>query len=186
MKKTQQFQLEHFLYYTDGYEPKTTVELSVDDDGFEVYFKSYESPLRAVETEHNTMVCRDSCVEFFVQFDPLHTQDYINFEMNPNGAIYCAKGPVWENRVLIEPHIIETLGRRVEIHEEYWEAWLTIPLSFVQREFPKYEHKSGAVIKGNFYKCGNRTIRPHYGCWKYVEWSSAGFHRPEYFGEIVL
>jgi hypothetical protein len=41
-------------------------------------------------------------------------------------------------------------------------------------------------ITGNFYKCGDETEYPHFGCWNLIASPVPDFHRPEYFGEIVL
>ncbi|MDR2968576.1 MAG: hypothetical protein LBV32_03105, partial [Tannerellaceae bacterium] len=41
-------------------------------------------------------------------------------------------------------------------------------------------------IKGNFYKCADGTKYPHYLSWSPVGTEHPDFHRPEYFGEILL
>ncbi len=186
VRKSQTFNISNYPWDVGGYQPKTTATLSYDDEYFEVYFKSYETNIRAVETEHNTDIYCDSCVEFFGQFDLSQTTAYINFEMNANGAVYCAVGPNRDERILIDPKIIDTFERRTKISEDYWEAWLKFPVSFIKEQYPKYEHKEGAVFRGNFYKCGDKTERPHFLCWSNIIWDEPDFHRPEFFSEITL
>ena len=41
-------------------------------------------------------------------------------------------------------------------------------------------------MKGNFYKCGDDTKYPHFGCWNEVVWEEPDFHRPECFGDLIL
>lgn len=43
-----------------------------------------------------------------------------------------------------------------------------------------------ASIKANFYKCGDETSVPHYVSWSPIEVENPDFHRPEFFGELVL
>jgi hypothetical protein len=39
-------------------------------------------------------------------------------------------------------------------------------------------------IMGNFYKCADETISPHYLSWNPIDAPAPDFHRPEFFGEI--
>ena len=42
----------------------------------------------------------------------------------------------------------------------------------------------GDVIKGNFYKCGDKTAHKHYLSWSPIDLDSPNCHCPEYFGVI--
>lgn len=186
MNKTQTFKIETYPWSVNGYQPTTTIEFYYDDYEFKIHFTSFENPVRAVETESNSSVCCDSCVEFFAQFDPKNSPDYINFEMNPNGALLCQKGSSRYDRTFIDSSVIETFKRKTDIHSDFWEAQLAIPLTFIKNEFPRYKHCEGTVILANFYKCGEKTLHPHHGCWNRVETKTPDFHRPEFFKAIVL
>lgn len=185
-RKTQIFKIENFPWDEGGYKPETTVELSYDDDGFEVHFMTNETSLRMTETKNNTDIYCDSCMELYAQFVPESDLSYINFEINPNAAVFCSKSTCRENSKLIESDIIDTFGARTKVGDAGWEAWINIPINFIKKEFPSYEHKNGAAIKANFYKCGDKTGHIHFGCWKNIRWSEPDFHRPEFFGEIIL
>ena len=52
--------------------------------------------------------------------------------------------------------------------------------------FPEFEPHRGPRLRGNFYKCGDATVRPHYLAWNPVTSETPAFHRPWEFGEIVL
>ena len=41
-------------------------------------------------------------------------------------------------------------------------------------------------LQCNFYKCGDKTDTPHFLSWNPVEVASPDFHRPEFFGELIL
>ena len=43
-----------------------------------------------------------------------------------------------------------------------------------------------ASLRGNIYKCGDKTAHPHFLSWAPVGTPSPDFHRPEYFGEFSL
>ena len=166
--------------------PATEVTVGYDDEGYRVRMVSYETRLRAVETSHNTPVCHDSCMELFMQFAPENDPRYINIEINPNGAAYCAVNFRRGDSELIAPCDIETLGIRSAVYDDRWEIEYTIPASFIQKYIPTYRHGIGAKIRGNFYKCGDLTDHEHYGCFSNIAWARPDFHRPEFFAEFVL
>ena len=41
-------------------------------------------------------------------------------------------------------------------------------------------------IRANFYKCGDKTAHPHYLSWSPIDTPKPDFHRPEFFGELIL
>ena len=41
-------------------------------------------------------------------------------------------------------------------------------------------------LLGNFYKCGDATLLPHYLSWSQIDTEQPDFHRPEFFGELLL
>ena len=52
----------------------------------------------------------------------------------------------------------------------------TIRRFFADIEFP---------WKANFYKCGDETLHPHFGCWNPVVAEEPNFHLPEFFGTLL-
>lgn len=185
-RRSQTFSIAEFPWDANGYKPETTVTLTLLEEELEVRFVSYESDLRAVETENNADVYCDSCVEMFAQFDPVGDSRYMNFEMNPNGAVYCAVNTPEGDSVTLPSERIDSFRAAARIHKDRWEAWLHIPMSVVKEVFPGYAHKPGTRIRGNFYKCGDKTVHPHFGCWQPITWPEPNFHRPEFFRDIIL
>ena len=41
-------------------------------------------------------------------------------------------------------------------------------------------------FRGNFQACGDKTPAPYYAAWSPIGTESPDFHRPEYFGELLL
>lgn len=69
---------------------------------------------------------------------------------------------------------------------KFWAVQYSIPFTFIEKYFGKLDIKSGYRLEGNFYKCGDETKYPHYGCWNPIKISSPDFHRPEFFGDLIL
>ena len=40
--------------------------------------------------------------------------------------------------------------------------------------------------RGNLYKCSGPALHEHYGCWNAVGTAAPDFHRPEYFGDMLI
>ena len=179
------FRVDKFPWDNGCAKPMTYATVSYDEGGYYVHFASFETSVRAVYTEHNTPVHEDSCMELFAAFSPNDAR-YINFEINPNGAAHCAVGEGRKDRVELDPKDIDALGIRTEVFDDRWEIRYRIPKELITKYLPSYEHKEGAVIRANFYKCGDKTGHEHYGCFNMINWASPDFHRPEFFAEIEL
>lgn len=179
------FNIECFPWKEYESKPKTSVKISYDDGGYFVHFESFETNLRAVQTEHNTFVHEDSCMELFAAFAS-DDDNYINIEINPNGAAHCEVGNGRAGRYYIDPCEIETLGIRTETYPNRWTIDYYIPVDFIKAHLPTYQHKKGTRLRANFYKCGDKTGHEHYGCFSPIEWPHPDFHRPEFFAEFEL
>ena len=171
---------------TNGYCPDVYFHLDVNEVGFTMHITVPESDPRRVETEHFAPVCLDSCVEWFVNFMPEKCDKYFNFEVNANGAmnVRCHKDRNEAQR--LTPEDIESLDIRTEIHEEYWEVSYTVPFALIRKYIPDYVFRDGMTIRANFYKCGGQTEYVHHGVWNPLLLEKPDFHRPEFFGEIVV
>ena len=179
MNETKKFEITHYPWDINGYKPKTFAEITRDDKGFAVHFTSYETEISAVQTEHNTDIYCDSAVELFIKFSPETDKHYINFEINPNAAMYCSYGTERRHGKVMEPSVIDTLDLSAHIFPDRWEANYYISVDFIKKFFPDYTH--GGLIMGNLYKTGEKTKYPHWGCWRETGTEKPDFHRPESF-----
>ncbi len=181
------FAICHFPWLADyPAAPKTQVTVSYDREGYLFRFVSYETNLRAAETRHNTMVCCDSCMEVFLQYAPDTDPRYINIEINPNRAVYSAVSHDRAHSVCIDPAEIDTLDVTARCYPDRWEIDCRVPVAYIQKQIPTYRHEKGAHLRGNFYKCGDLTDHPHFGCFNNITWSQPDFHRPEFFADFEL
>ncbi len=180
------FKIDNFPWDKTGFRPETSVEMSYDDTGFELCFSTDEKEIRAFRTHNNTDVHLDSCMEAFIQFLPDKDNSYINFEINPNGAMKCARGENRYDRIEYSDSVIDSFKIKTQVDTNGWKAWFKIPVEFIKKEYPEYVHGKNSRIRANFYKCGDNTKTPHWGCWNSIVCSQPDFHRPEFFCDIVL
>ncbi len=160
-------------------------QICYSESGLHVHLQCIEPHIRA---EHNTPlaeVCEDSCMEFF--FRPMEEDlRYFNIEINPNGCTYVGFGSGMENHVRLIPKDGELTGKRVRYTQDGWEVFYTVPLPFVRIFFPDFELTAGKRIYANCYKCGDKTVQPHYMTWNPIDSADPDFHRPTDFGLMIL
>jgi len=187
--------IAHFHAKSSDHRPRTRVSLQHDGEAIYVKFDVDDRYVRAVARQDQDMVCRDSCVEAFLE--PAPGKGYFNFEFNCGGTLllYHVTGdiqrrdtdakvkvsPDWLARVerfatmsrIVEPEITEPV---------MWRLAARIP-------FGLFEHYTGercaTTWRGNFYKCGDQTSHPHWASWQPIG-DALNFHQPATFGELVL
>lgn len=143
-----------------------------------------EHPIRRELSGVLDSVCDDSCLEFFLQ--PTETVSYINVEMNPNCAVFLGFGSCLENLIRLLPEDWDPLQPAASVEEGKWSVTYHLPVSMIQQFYPSFVPKSGLRMKGNFYKCGDMTPNPHFLSWNRVGCIEPAFHKPEYFGTLIL
>lgn len=169
------------------YRPETFASLRLQDDHLTVSMTTNEWPLRAVVTAPNGPVYTDSCMEFFLMPAPRHSKAYVNFEINPWGVPLIEIGDQRENRKrLIIPEYRRLLSLTSRIDSDGWSLSYQIPLSFLKNLIGHFSLESGDEMKANFYKCGDKTDHPHYGCWATIDRPTPDFHVPESFGTLII
>lgn len=70
----------------------------------------------------------------------------------------------------------------IKTTETGWQAKLFVPFAFVERHLGAF----AKTFAGNFQKCGDDTVFPHFTTWNYIDVPKPDFHRPEFFGEMIL
>lgn len=184
--QVEKIEIMHYPWGRD-YMPKTYAWLyRVEGEGFYLKMRCEENEPKAIYKEDNDPVYKDSCMEFFANFYPEYEKSgYINFEMNSNGALLCEYGHPGE-RFYLKDKGFKHLKPIVTKGEGFWEVELMIPDTLIQAVYGYNHMTTSGMIKGNFYKCGDETQIAHYGCWNPIENEFPAFHKPEYFGELVL
>ena len=144
--------------------------------------------LRAQNTEDNGRQWEDSCVEVFIQ-DP-EKADYYNFEINALGKVLACYGPVREGRTRRPQEQMKKILRFGHLEGgpldkdgiQTWRVGVVIPFELIGLHPDNLPHS----IRANFYKCGDKTAHPHYVSWSPIDTPKPDFHRPDFFGELIL
>lgn len=145
--------------------------------------------LRATQIEDNGRSWEDSCCEFFVT-DP-YDGTYYNFELTCIGSLLSSKRKSRLDSVLREKEDIARVIRHSSLaHEETeisdrifsWTVAMLIPYDLIGID----RDNVPVSVRGNFYKCGDLTAHPHFLSWNPIGTPKPDFHRPEYFGELIL
>lgn len=167
--------------------PKTTFKLLRGPEGLSVLMHTEERNLRAVQTEENSLVCEDSCMEFFLKPSPWDER-YFNFELNPKGVMHLGIGCgrygrtyIWDDR--------EIFSIESDAKDGDWTLKYYIPDTFIKKHFAEAEFlstgNSSSVAKGNFFKCGEQVEFPHFAMWSECEVELPDFHIADFFGRII-
>lgn len=170
----------------NGYCPRVDFNVVYDEQGFHVHFDVYEKNPRREEKENFGNIWHDSCVEWFVIFDSEHCERYFNFEVNANAKTIFAFRLSGTDYVQATEEDAKSLGIKTEILDDRWTVDYTVPFSLIKKYIPDYEFKPGMILPSNVYKCGDETDFPHFGCWKMVDREKPNFHKPEYFGKMII
>ena len=157
-------------------------QVCYNDQALYVHLRAVEEHIRAELTGKLDEICEDSCLEFF--FCPMPgDKRYFNIECNPNGCMYLGFGSNVDTLVRLIP---ETPPIQPEVMrtEDGWEIYYTVSFSFIRNFFPDFMPCAGYTIRANFYKCGDKTLTPHYYCWNPVPMQPCAFHNPDAFGTV--
>ncbi|HIR52853.1 MAG TPA: hypothetical protein IAB39_05575 [Candidatus Onthovicinus excrementipullorum] len=153
-----------------------------------IYYRAFsaETQLRAVHTQRDDPVCEDSCLELFLNPCPELSDCYINVEVNPSAVFLCQFGPARENRRWVRE--LTDLSPEVSAYREDggWGITVVLGEDFLRALYGDAYHTQARTMRGNFFKCGDRTAHPHYGAFAPVTTLPPGFHNPNCFADIVL
>lgn len=164
------------------YTCEAAAKIGWNKNGLQVLMYARENPIICEETHFGGMPCLDSCMEFF--FSPFADDRYYNIEINPAGIAHVAVGVRGKRYVYNR----EVPGMKItaSVYDgKTWAISFNVPESFIYTHFGKC-FKAGDTITGNFFKCSGRNLHDHYGVWNHVGTEHPDYHRPEYFGEMVI
>lgn len=179
--------IDCYLASPNEYRPKAEAQLARDDQALYLRLRVCEKNPLITWCRHQDPVYQDSCLEFFVMSNPSHSARYINFEFNATGTVLSAYGEGRKDRIALTAEDLSDLMIKVGILADPRPAWQVscrIPRIILEKYCGLIDWRSGHVMTGNFYKCGDQTAEPHYGCWNLV--AKPDFHRPEDFGRLVF
>jgi hypothetical protein len=168
--------------------PQVTFAIGHCKDHIYIKYDVTEKEVLARYRHINDPVYKDSCVEFFIDFDDAPA--YYNIEFNRLGTCLGRYGTDRENRTELPVEILKTIKhertlKQIKEREEpfiNWTLTVSVPVwVFSFHNITSIQHKK---CKMNFYKCGDDLSRPHYLAWNNIEWPEPNFHLPRFFGEV--
>lgn len=167
------------------FKPCTTFAMAHTEEALLVRFEVEEEHVVGRSVQTHGPVYRDSCVEFFVR-EP-QTDHYYNFEMNCIGTVLAARRLSRSQKEYLSAGQMQKIKIRPSLPAGVpfegsgrWSIEAEIPFEILGIEGVP------ARLEGNFYKCGDLTPVPHYVSWSPIDTPAPDFHRPEFFGEIVI
>lgn len=170
------------------YKPDVRVAIAHSEDCIFLKYFVAENAIRAVNSQINSSVWEDSCVEFFIHFND--DKGYYNFEFNCIGTQLGGFGKSRSDRDFLPKEIVGTIQTesfisKVKVKEAvYWELSVAIPLTvFIHHPIPSL---SGQECRVNFHKCGDLLPVPHFLAWNNIQSAEPNFHLPEFFGEVCF
>lgn len=171
------------------YKPEVAFAMAYSDQAVFLKFCVEEKHIRAIYSEPNDPVYKDSCVEFFISFGD--EQEYYNFEFNCAGTCLLGFGEERTNRNMLSDDVIKSIGFRSSLKPASnndsnigWELTLAIPFSAFQ--YHQIESLKGKSCRANFYKCGDDLPEPHFVVWNEINTPEPDYHRPEFFGSLTF
>ena len=173
---------------TFPYAPLCSGRVARTKDALVVDFRVSGLDLRAQNMEDNGRQWEDSCVEVFIK-DP-EKADYYNFEINALGKVLACYGPVREGRTRRPQEQMKKILRFAHLEGgpldkdgiQTWRVGVVIPFELIGLHPDNLPHS----IRANFYKCGDKTAHPHYVSWSPIDTPKPDFHRPDFFGKLIL
>lgn len=151
-----------------------------------VRLRAEEAHIRMEESGPLAKTWEDSCLEFF--FRPMESDPrYINLETIPSGAYFMGIGTGKPDIMRLIPQRPESgLQTKVEFFDGGWVVSYELPYPLIRRLFPTFSPKSGDILRANCYKCGDKTVQPHWLSWSRVEADPLDFHTPQFFGIMIF
>jgi hypothetical protein len=192
--------INQFRPESSDHRPTAAVKMIYNSEGLYGLFRIADRFVRSIRTRYNDSVCKDSCVEFFVQ--PRADAGYFNFEFNCGGTLHLSYvtdpkriPPIGKLRQSVPVpaelaariRILHSLPLTVEPEiatPQTWELAFFIPYLIMTPFVGPVSSDSGQVWRANFYKCGDETSHPHWAAWSAVD--RLNFHLPRCFGELVF
>ena len=162
-------------------------DFSAAEEGISAVFRITEPSVKAEYSEINSKVYEESCSELFLSFG---NGSYYNFEISCIGCILAEHGKNRFYRELLDPEIIKkievfsTLGNipfGIRNEKTSYTLSVRIPKEVFIFDGSKIDVLS---LKGNIYKCADKSPTPHYMTLFDIRSEKPDFHRPEFFKKL--
>lgn len=171
------------------YLPVVTFDIARGSKDLYLHFFVRSHSVRAENGLDSSPVHQDSCVEFFMKKPGSDT--YMNFEFNCLGTCDAARRRSRLEKDSLKSDEYARIRRSSSIKSKpfaeicevtVWDLTIAIPFELMELDPDNLPEK----ILGNFYKCGDACMRPHYLSWSPIDLPAPDFHCPEFFGELYF
>lgn len=173
-------------------QPTVVVKVCHTKSEIILFWKVKEDEIVCKHKNHFDKVYEDSCVEFFVK--PFNAVGYFNFEINCNSKILSyyitdwvrnESGKLKEFKRLPISDLEEiNISSKIYYDDNEWFLLTQIPKLILLNNSELNELNFTNPWKANFYKCADKSSKPHWSSWNPV--SELNFHQPNDFGEITF
>ena len=183
-----------FPWWMNGKKEQTVARMLWDDRFLYVSYECKDAHVSAVQTEHDSPVYQDDCVELFTAPNAKRPLDYFNIEMNVNGAVLDqhhpdgpgkVKGPNWQAQgILIATSVGGTLNDDSD-KDQGWVLEVAIPCANFASETGRPQPRDGDVWHLNLNRLGGKT-NPQFSQWSPGTTAKPAFHAPDTFGRVTF
>ena len=176
--------------------PPTQAKICYDSDNLYVIFRVKDQYVRCLATRYADPVWQDSCVEFFFTPGDDPSCGYFNIETNACGVMLMAHQKARDTQLI---PVTETDASQIEIthslpktldHEITdpieWTLQYKLPLEILASYANVTKPAPGVVWRGNLYKCGDKTSKPHWLTWSKIDLHQPDFHQPDFFRTLIF
>lgn len=171
------------------YTPLCVVDVAYSEQSLFLHYFVRGLDLRTLSAGDGNYVHVDSCVEFFMQRE--RGDSYINFEFNAAGVSYSTHHKDIKESTPFSPEEYASIrrkatfeGQKIERNNAI-ESWsISVEIPWTTMGYAKGETPSS--LYANFYKCADNTAHPHFLSWGSIVEEKPAFHRPQFFGTLVL
>ena len=180
-----------FAWWTAGKKEQTLARMLWDDEFLYVSYDCQDAHISAVETEHDSPVYKDDCVELFTSPNPERPFDYFNIEMNVNRAILDRhhpdgpgkEVPNWNSQgIQIATSVDGTLNDDTD-KDRGWVLEVAIPFANFSEVTGRSHPRDGDVWHLNLNRLGGQTNAQH-SQWSPGTTKTPAFHAPDTFGRV--
>jgi streptogramin lyase len=182
-----------FPWWQAGKKEQTVARMLWDDRFLYVSYKCQDAHVSAEQTEHDSSVYLDDCVELFAAPNPHRPLDYFNIEMNVNRAILDRhhpdgpgkKVPNWNSvGIKIATSVDGTLNDDSDT-DRGWILEVAIPFANFAKVTGKPHPSDGDVWHLNLNRLGGKTNKQH-SQWSPSKTKRPSFHVPASFGRVTF
>ena len=195
-KKIQAIEIKNFIGQIPNFHPKVKVKSAYDKSNIYLIFSVFEPNIKCVQTQINSAVYEDSCVEFFFAPDLNFPNRYFNLEINCGGTALMRYYTIPRNEFteikiseIEKIEIAHSLPKVIEneiLEPTIWTIECKIPFEILKNYCDFTIPKTGAKWKVNLYKVAPKSTNPHYISWSKIDRIKPDFHLPEFFGVLIF